>query len=451
MHGQIDDGHARLAAQLHVHRARARLRRLSERAGAGPDGRHDPHAAVHAERTGRGRSDRAARPCSRWSPSTPVSGEIVGYRVFRDEIPVGQTATPGMTLESLAPSSTYQVTVVAVDSLGAISAPTRAARSPDRRPRRRRHGHVQAFLLASTDQSFDDLQAHYQQIGVVYPTYFDCGVGGEVTGDDDPLVTGWAQAREVAVMPRLNCQNPNDENQILNEPAAGEKMIEQLAALCATYGYQGIQVDFEGAPAGRAQPVHRVHHGARRQAALPGGQAVDDRHRQVLQHPERARRDVRRRGAVGALGLRVRARLGQALDDLGARWNGRTPVVQERRRIHGHAAEQEQVRARHADVRDRLAQRRRRRQSGHAAGVQRNHGARRASSGCSANGNRWRPTRTSPTSTATGCRTACGTATSSRSKCAWRSPNRSAWVWGCGISAARTRAIWELPGLGGGG
>ncbi len=40
------------------------------------------------------------------------------------------------------------------------------------------HGHVQAFLLASTDQSFRDLEAHYQQIGVVYPTYFDCGPGG---------------------------------------------------------------------------------------------------------------------------------------------------------------------------------------------------------------------------------------------------------------------------------
>ncbi len=43
---------------------------------------------------------------------------------------------------------------------------------------------MQAFLLASTDQSFYDLEAHYQQIGVVYPTYFDCGPGGDVTGSD---------------------------------------------------------------------------------------------------------------------------------------------------------------------------------------------------------------------------------------------------------------------------
>jgi spore germination protein YaaH len=188
-----------------------------------------------------------------WSPSTPVSGRIVGYRVFRDEIPVGQTSTPGMTLANLAPSSEYKVTVAAVDSLGAISAPTAplALHTADPPPT---HGNVQTFLLASTDQSFEDLQAHYQQVGVVYPTYFDCGPGGAVTGSDDPLITGWARARQITVMPRLNCQNPVDENQILNEPSAREATINQLAALCQAHGYQGIQIDFEGAQPSERNP-----------------------------------------------------------------------------------------------------------------------------------------------------------------------------------------------------
>ena len=182
-----------------------------------------------------------------WSPSTPVSGTIVGYRVFRDEIPVGQTSTPSMTLTSLAPSSSYEIAVEAVDSLGAVSALTAplSIQTADPTPT---HGHVQAFLLASTDQSFDDLEAHYQQIGVVYPTYFNCGAGGTVTGKNDPLVTGWAEARQVAVMPRLNCQEPNYEEEILNNPAVGQKLIGELASLCASNGYQGVQIDFEGAP-----------------------------------------------------------------------------------------------------------------------------------------------------------------------------------------------------------
>lgn len=188
-----------------------------------------------------------------WLPSTAVSGRIVGYRVFRDGIPVGQTSTSGLTLSSLAPSTTYQVTVVAVDSLGAISAPTPAL-AVQTAPPTQTHGTAQAFLLASTDQSFYDLEAHYQQLGVVYPTYFDCGPRGEVTGVNDPLVTGWSEARGVAVMPRLNCQNPVDENQILNEPAAGQSMINRLASLCATYGYQGIQIDFEGAQPSERNP-----------------------------------------------------------------------------------------------------------------------------------------------------------------------------------------------------
>jgi spore germination protein YaaH len=186
-----------------------------------------------------------------WGASMPVSGEIVGYRVFRDGTPVGQISGLGMTLESLAPETGYTITVVAVDSLGAISVPS-APLEIKTAPPPQSHGTAQAALLATTDLSFEDLQAHYQQIGVLYPTYFECGAAGAVTGSNDPLVTGWAQERGIAVMPRLNCQNPLDEDQILNEPAAQQKLIEALASLCATYGYQGIQIDFEG-----AQPAER--------------------------------------------------------------------------------------------------------------------------------------------------------------------------------------------------
>ena len=58
----------------------------------------------------------------------------------------------------------------------------------------------QAFLLASTDQSFFDLEAHYQQIGVVYPTYFECGPGGAAVGGTvarGAVVVGASVARVV--------------------------------------------------------------------------------------------------------------------------------------------------------------------------------------------------------------------------------------------------------------
>ncbi len=184
-----------------------------------------------------------------WAPSVAVSGAIVGYRVFRDGEPIGQASSPEMTLSDLAPSSEYAITVAAVDSLGAISEPTPALTLHTAEPTPT-SGTAQAFLLASTDQSFHDLEAHYQQIGVVYPTYYECGAGGTILGSDDPLVTGWSEARKIEVMPRVNCQSIAREDEVLNDTATRTKVIEGLASLCRTYGYQGVQIDFEGAEPG---------------------------------------------------------------------------------------------------------------------------------------------------------------------------------------------------------
>jgi spore germination protein YaaH len=189
-----------------------------------------------------------------WEASTPANGEAISYRVYRDGATIGQTQSLSMTLENLAPETGYTITVAAVGAHGVISEPS-APLEIETAPPPQSHGTAQAALLATTNVSFDDLQAHYQQIGVLYPTYFECGKAGVVTGSDDPLVTGWAQERGIAVMPRLNCQNPLDEEQALNEPqTAGKKMIETLASLCETYGYQGIQIDFEGAPPAERNP-----------------------------------------------------------------------------------------------------------------------------------------------------------------------------------------------------
>ncbi len=188
-----------------------------------------------------------------WSPSTPVSGAIVGYRVFRDGTPVGEVSATEMTLSNLAPSTAYEMTVVAVDSLGAVSAPTAALEVRTLEPTPT-HGSVQAFLLASTDESFEDLEQHYRQIGVVYPTFYECGAEGAVLGQGDSLVTEWSRARQIAVMPRLNCQNANDETRILTNAGVRETFITTLASLCEEDGYQGIQIDFEGAPPSDREP-----------------------------------------------------------------------------------------------------------------------------------------------------------------------------------------------------
>ena len=172
--------------------------------------------------------------------------------------------------EPLRPRSEYSITVSAVDSIGAISEPSAPLKCQTAHPPPT-HGNVQAFLLASTDQSFDDLEAHYQQIGVVYPTYFQCGAGGDVDGSDDPLVTGWAEARKIAVMPRVNCQNPNDENRSSTNRRSGQKMIES-SPHCARHTATRESRSTSRTPR-HARPSanrSRLHHGARRKLHAQG-------------------------------------------------------------------------------------------------------------------------------------------------------------------------------------
>jgi spore germination protein YaaH len=148
------------------------------------------------------------------------------------------------TITGLAAAQSYAVTVAAVDSQGYLSPPadpvsvTTAVPPPAQ-------GRAHAFLLASTGQSFTALQAHYTQIGTLYPTYYDCAADGSINGGDDRLVTGWAQLRAIRVMPRLDCQSPTRLHRILTDPETRAAVLATLADLAATHGYDGLNVDFE--------------------------------------------------------------------------------------------------------------------------------------------------------------------------------------------------------------
>ncbi len=110
-------------------------------------------------------------------------------------------------------------------------------------------GRVHAFLLASTGQSFTALREHFERIGTVYPTYYECAADGTMSGGDDPQVTRWAQLRAIRVLPRVDCQSPTRLHRLLTDPATRATVIAQLAELAATHGYDGLQIDFEAGAA----------------------------------------------------------------------------------------------------------------------------------------------------------------------------------------------------------
>jgi spore germination protein YaaH len=185
-----------------------------------------------------------------WQPSVPPRGHVIGYRVFRNGVPVGQYKSTSVTLTNLAASTLYAFTVVAVDGLGYLSQPASVSvRTDDPIPT---SGHAYAFLLASTGQSFQDFQAHYQEIGAVAPTYYDCDPQANLTGSDIPLITGWAKARQVKVMPRFNCQRTTVLHQILNNPTLRQQWLDGIVTRVVAAGDDGAVLDWEaGLPTDR--------------------------------------------------------------------------------------------------------------------------------------------------------------------------------------------------------
>ena len=181
-----------------------------------------------------------------WGPSGAGSARVAGYRVYRSGALLRQVPSPSIVVGNLAPFTDYSFTVVPVDTRGYLGpatppVPVKTAMPPPT------DGKVHAFLLASTDASFEDLQRNYRRIGVLYPTYLQCTrFTGAVRGKDDPLVTNWAKLRRIPVMPRFNCQHSDTLHNILTNPPAREASIASLIALARQYGWEGINLDFEG-------------------------------------------------------------------------------------------------------------------------------------------------------------------------------------------------------------
>ena len=185
---------------------------------------------------------------AKWQESVVAAGRIVGYRVLRDGVAVKQVPWTAHVLDNLGAGTTYRISVAAVDNLGYVSRPAPAV-AASTRPPVPSAGSAHAYLLASTDRSFVDFRDHYRNIGVVYPTYFDCTVNADLSGHDDPLITRWAQARRVRVLPRINCQRTTTIHKILTDPPTREHWLDMLTALADEHDYEGVSLDFEAGAA----------------------------------------------------------------------------------------------------------------------------------------------------------------------------------------------------------
>jgi spore germination protein YaaH len=180
-----------------------------------------------------------------WRRSKRGSGPIAGYRIYRDGVLVRQVRGLTGSDRNLVSATRYRFAVAAIDTQGYMSRLASPVSIRTAVPASTR-GQTHAFLLATTDESFRDLQRHYRQIGTVYPTYFECREGdGDVIGEEDPLITRWAQVRGIEVLPRFDCQRTATLHSILTDRALRGATIARLVALVRRHGYEGINIDFE--------------------------------------------------------------------------------------------------------------------------------------------------------------------------------------------------------------
>jgi spore germination protein YaaH len=158
-------------------------------------------------------------------------------------------------------------------------------------------GAAQVFLLSSSPDSLPDLERHAGEVGVVYPTYFDCQIpSGRLLGSGQQAVSGYAHAHRLRLRPRFNCQDGATVHRILTIPALRQATLQRLLATGSRRGYDGICLDLENDGAADraamssfveslASGLHARH---RRLTVVVDGVAAEDPSRSTGFYDERA-------------------------------------------------------------------------------------------------------------------------------------------------------------------
>jgi spore germination protein YaaH len=138
-------------------------------------------------------------------------------------------------------------------------------------------GPLQAFVLSGAPDSLADLEAHVQDIGTIYPTYFECSIpSGALVGTANPAIDAYAGSHRLAELPRYTCQDGAIVHRILTESSLRERILAQLVALADSPSYAGLNLDLENdGPGDRAALSLFVQTLARRLHAENRGLAVD--------------------------------------------------------------------------------------------------------------------------------------------------------------------------------
>ena len=101
----------------------------------------------------------------------------------------------------------------------------------------------------------DSIRQHPDQVDVLSPQWFHLDADGNIYGSDSPEVTQFAKAHGIKLMPAIvNGEFDADAaHDVLIDASNQTRALDSLTALVRTYGYDGINIDFENLYAGDRQ------------------------------------------------------------------------------------------------------------------------------------------------------------------------------------------------------
>ncbi len=255
-----------------------------------------------------------------WTPSVPARGRLAGYRVLRDGKPLFQVAATAARATNLFAGRAYTFSVQAIDTLGGASAATEPLTRAHPRPRPDRGPAARVPAGDAPTRASTTSRTTTGRSGRSTRRTTTARRRRVMTGQDDPLVTGWAQARRVEVMPRFNCQRTSVLNRIVNDPALRAAWIDEICQRVADSGADGASIDFEAGLAADRDAYTSFVNDLADAAARAGPEADDRRVGEDRRRPEPPALDVLRlQGAVRRRRPRLRDGVGHQVGHVRAR------------------------------------------------------------------------------------------------------------------------------------
>ncbi|MGG4396437.1 glycosyl hydrolase family 18 protein [Paenibacillus thiaminolyticus] len=218
--------------------------------GEAPEDNEPPGAPTDLRLIGK----TATRVSLAWSPAADNIG-VTGYDVYRDQTLATTTSGTSAIVTGLAPETAYSFTVKAKDAAGNVSPPstalsvtTSAAGGPAPLPGKVLVGYWHNFMNGAGFLPLRDVSTNFDVIHVAFAEPADNSGKIEFTPyqyTDAAFKEDVAYLQSLGKKVTLSIGGQNGHVELMT-PAARDRFVQSVIAIIEKYGFDGLDIDFEG-------------------------------------------------------------------------------------------------------------------------------------------------------------------------------------------------------------